>query len=161
MKTVLALSAVISGAFAAAAVSSSASPFQLVISDAQSRATELKGRALISQSDAFILAPAGEHGINFTGGDGSLGIQNGDVVYVGSDGHVDLKSTNGIAAGGLTQGFTTGSDNALEWAQGQFFACPHVSLYAAGPPTYMIYATRSGVALPTDCIAVDLAKVAV
>ncbi|RAH64645.1 uncharacterized protein BO66DRAFT_415750 [Aspergillus aculeatinus CBS 121060] len=132
MKTVFALSAVISSAFAAAAAaSSSASPFELVISNAQSRATELKGRALISQGDAFILAPAGEHGINFTGGNGSLGIQNGDVVYVGTDGHVDLKSTDGIAAGGLTQGFTTGSDNALEWAQGQFFACPHVSLHFA------------------------------
>lgn len=80
MKTVFALSAVISSAFAAAAAaSSSASLFELVISNAQSRATELKGRALISQGDAFILAPAGEHGINFTGGNGSLGIQNGDV----------------------------------------------------------------------------------
>ncbi|PYI13645.1 hypothetical protein BO99DRAFT_346934 [Aspergillus violaceofuscus CBS 115571] len=161
MKTAFALSAVISSAFAAAAAASSAPPFQLLISGAQSRATELKGRALISQGDAFILAPHGEHGINFTGGDGTLGIQNGDVVYVGTDGHVDLKSTGGIAAGGLTQGFTTGSDNALKWVQGQFFACPHVSFHAEGPPTYMIYATRSGAALPTDCIAVDLAKVAV
>ncbi|KAI9044648.1 uncharacterized protein KD926_011618 [Aspergillus affinis] len=108
-----------------------------------SKTNDLKDRALISQGDAFILAPKGEHGSNFTGGDDTLGIENGDVAYVGKDGLLDLKSTNGVAAGGLTEGFTTGFNDTLEWAQGQFFACPHVSLYAAGPSTYMIYASRS------------------
>ncbi|KAE8363744.1 hypothetical protein BDV27DRAFT_158523 [Aspergillus caelatus] len=155
MKSAFTLSALVSGVLAVAA------PFQLVISGSHSRTNELNDRALISQGDAFIVAPKGEHGINFTGGDGTLGIQNGDVVYVGTDGHVDLKSTDGVAAGGLTQGFTTGSNNALEWAQGQFFACPHESLFAAGPPTYMLYASRSGVTLPTDCVQINLTKVAV
>ncbi|KAJ5579611.1 uncharacterized protein N7459_005596 [Penicillium hispanicum] len=159
MKTAFALSALFSSVLAAAAPASST--FQLVISGAQSSASDLQDRALISQGDAFILAPKGEHGINFTGGDGSLGIQNGDVVYVGTDGHVDLKSTNGIAAGGLTEGFTTGSNDTLEWAQGQFYACPAVSLYAAGPPTYMIYASRSGATLSSDCISIDLTKTAI
>ncbi|OGM42487.1 hypothetical protein ABOM_008335 [Aspergillus bombycis] len=155
MKSAFILSALASSVLAAAA------PFQLVISGSQSRTSELKDRALISQGDAFIVAPQGEHGINFTGGDGTLGIQNGDVVYVGTDGHVDLKSTDGIVAGGLTQGFTTGSNNVLEWAQGQFYACPHVSFFAAGPPTYMLYASRSGATLPNDCIQISLTKAAI
>ncbi|KAE8402234.1 hypothetical protein BDV37DRAFT_284882 [Aspergillus pseudonomiae] len=155
MKSAFVLSALLSSVLAAAA------PFQLVISGSQSRTNELKDRALISQGDAFIVAPKGDHGINFTGGDGTLGIQNGDVVYVGTDGHVDLKSTDGVTAGGLTQGFTTGSNNILEWAQGQFFACPHEFLYAAGPPTYMLYASRSGVSLSSDCIQISLTKVAI
>ena len=74
MKTTLALSALISSMLAAAAPTSSS--FQLVIS---SNTDNLNGRALISQGDAFIVAPSGEHGINFTGGDGTLGIENGDV----------------------------------------------------------------------------------
>ncbi|RAK98705.1 uncharacterized protein BO80DRAFT_479140 [Aspergillus ibericus CBS 121593] len=154
MKSAIAFSALIASALAA-------SPFQLIISDSQSRTSELQNRALISQGDAFIVAPNGDHGINFVGGDGTLGIQNGDVVYVGTDGHVDLKSINGIAAGGLTEGFTTGSNNVLEWAQGSVYACPHVSLYAAGPPTYMIYVDRSGATLPDGCIEVELTKKAI
>ncbi|PWY83893.1 hypothetical protein BO94DRAFT_557714 [Aspergillus sclerotioniger CBS 115572] len=145
MKSTFALSALIASVLAAAAPTTT--PFQLVISRAQSSTTELKGRALISQGDAFIVAPNGDHGINFTGGDGTLGIQNGDVVYVGSDGHVDLKSTDGIASDGLTEGFTTDSNNVLQWAQGEFFACPHVSL-------------RSGVTLSSDCVQIGLTKVA-
>ena len=77
MKSTFALSALFASVLAAAAPTTS--EFQLVISGAQSRATELNGRALISQGDAFILAPGSEHGINFTGGDGTLGIENGDV----------------------------------------------------------------------------------
>ncbi|KAI2995934.1 hypothetical protein M752DRAFT_276951 [Aspergillus phoenicis ATCC 13157] len=154
MKTTLALSALISSMLAAAAPTSSS--FQLVIS---SNTDNLNGRALISQGDAFIVAPSGEHGINFTGGDGTLGIENGDVVYVGTDGHVDLKSTDSVQSGGLTQGFTTGSDNTLEWAQGNFYACPHQSLYAAGEPTYMIYTSRSGVTLSSTCVQVALREV--
>ena len=73
MKSAFVLSALLSSVLAAAA------PFQLVISGSQSRTNELKDRALISQGDAFIVAPKGDHGINFTGGDGTLGIQNGDV----------------------------------------------------------------------------------
>ncbi|GLA52953.1 hypothetical protein AnigIFM63604_010035 [Aspergillus niger] len=130
-----------------AAAAPTSSSFQLVIS---SNTDNLNGRALISH---------GEHGINFTGGDGILGIENGDVVYVGTDGHVDLKSTDGVQSGGLTQGFTTGSDNTLEWAQGNFYACPHQSLYAAGEPTYMIYTSRSGVTLSSTCVQVALREV--
>lgn len=73
MKSAFTLSVLVSGVLAAAA------PFQLVISGSQSRTNELKDRALVSQGDAFIVAPKGEHGINFTGGDGTLGLQNGDV----------------------------------------------------------------------------------
>ncbi|KAL3248764.1 hypothetical protein ABHI18_011899 [Aspergillus niger] len=142
MKTTLALSALISSMLAAATPTSSS--FQLVIG---SNTDNLNGRPLISQGDAFIVAPSGEHGINFTG------------VYVGTDGHVDLKSTDGVQSGGLTQGFTTGSDNTLEWAQGNFYACPHQSLYSAGEPTYMIYASRSGVTLSSTCVQIDLQEV--
>ncbi|GLB12314.1 hypothetical protein AtubIFM57258_009597 [Aspergillus tubingensis] len=45
----------------------------------------------------------------------------------------DLKSANGIQFHSLTPGFTTGSDNILEWAQGKFYACHHQILYTAGP----------------------------
>ena len=54
-----------------------AAPFQLLASSSDSAIAD---RALITQGDAFILAAnKGEHGINFVGGDGSLGLQNGDV----------------------------------------------------------------------------------
>ncbi|KAL4912140.1 hypothetical protein BDW62DRAFT_216580 [Aspergillus aurantiobrunneus] len=131
IKSAFALSALVSSALAA--TTARAAPFQLV----------------------------GEHGINVTGGDGALGIQNDDVVYVGTDGHVDLKSIDGIADGGLTEGFTTGSNNILEWAQGGFFAWPSQSFYAAGPDTYMIYASREGANLASNCIQISFTETSV
>ena len=83
-----------------------------------------------------------------------------NLVYVGTDGHVDLKSTNGVAAGGLTTGFIL-SGNDFAWAQGDFFACPHTRFYAAGPPTYMIYASRPGANLPQGCTKIALKKTAI
>ncbi|KAI2820966.1 hypothetical protein CBS63078_6520 [Aspergillus niger] len=116
-----------------AAAAPTSSSFQLVIS---SNTDNLNGRALISHTLIRVYS-----------------------VYVGTDGHVDLKSTDGVQSGGLTQGFTTGSDNTLEWAQGNFYACPHQSLYAAGEPTYMIYTSRSGVTLSSTCVQVALREV--
>ena len=52
---------------------------------------------------------------------------------VSSSSSDDLKSTNGIQFRSLTPGFTTGSGNIFEWAQGNFGACHHQLLYTAGP----------------------------
>lgn len=45
----------------------------------------------------------------------------------------DLKSTNNIQFRSLTLGYTTGSGNILEWAQGNFYACHHQLLYTTEP----------------------------
>lgn len=78
MKSFLAISSLVSAALAAA-TPRALDEFQLVITDSVSRTSELQDRALITQGGALIVANKGDHGINFTGGDGSLGIENGDV----------------------------------------------------------------------------------
>ncbi|PWY62012.1 hypothetical protein BO83DRAFT_432760 [Aspergillus eucalypticola CBS 122712] len=60
----------------------------------------------------------------------------------------DLKSTNGIQSRSFTPGFTTGSYNILEWAQGNF--------YAWAPPIPVHRGTRLTWSLSADLVSLKL-----
>ncbi|KAM0418878.1 hypothetical protein ACHAPT_012143 [Fusarium lateritium] len=156
MKTTFAISALLSSALAA--------PFQLVVSKASSNANELLDRAVVFQTNTLFVGRAGRHSVNFNGADGALSIQNGDPIYVSSNGQLKIREyEHDVPRGGLTEGFTTTPDNTLKWAQGNTYVCPAKMEFSYGDPddAIGIFAERSGAQLPDGCVQITLKKAAI
>ncbi|KAJ4253981.1 hypothetical protein NW762_010382 [Fusarium torreyae] len=155
MKTTFVLSALLSSALAA--------PFQLVVSQASAQSAELKGRAIVFQSNTLFVADSDSHGVNFNSAHGTLSIQNGDPVYVDSNGQVKIREyQKQVPSDGLTTGFTD-SGNNLKWAQGDWYACKTEEKFSYGDSAiaWGLFGERSGAKLPKECSKVTLKKAAI
>ncbi|KAJ4252880.1 hypothetical protein NW762_010786 [Fusarium torreyae] len=153
MKATFALSALFAGALAA--------DFRLVISKAASKVSELQGESLIFQSNTLFVDTTGNNGVIFNGADGTLNIQNGDPVYADKNGQLKIREyQKDVPSDGLTQGFTTGTDNTLKWAQGNIYTCTAKKSFSYGNDVDAagIFVDRPGVKLPNDCILITLSK---
>ncbi|KAL4899444.1 hypothetical protein BDW74DRAFT_183697 [Aspergillus multicolor] len=163
MKFSIATIAAFASALATAAPSSSSSEFTLSVADTTSPTGDLNNRKVIFHGSTLLVSGmASQHGVNFSGGGGSLAIENGDRVYVAQDGHLSLSGTDGVPSGAITNGFTFSGDE-LQFAQGAFYACQEQPHPAEGdaPNVEAIYAAIDGVSFGDNCVAITLNKASV